>query len=274
MAEEHGRGPSCQEEWGIPRFKDAAKELDSRSCLPAERLALLVVGSMAQGWANEDSDLDMYVVTSELWSGSRARVAVPLDTDFVSAEVQYVEGRRCEIKYWLDSQVDQMLAHVTWEEFEQPSQAAKILHVLEESFLERLVTCVPVEGEAWVRRRREQLQRSAFKALLVTRSLANSDGCCEDALGQLAAGDLHSAVLSARQALGFSVDGLLESAGCFGSHNPKWRARRFRAVAPPQMRFEDYWCLETMRTFDPKDPERWVIDVVRTCKNLHTLVEI
>lgn len=273
MAEEPD-GPSRAKQHRTQWFKDIAAQLDGRGCLPTERLALLVVGSIARGWANKDSDIDIYVVANEPWADSRDRMLVPLDPDFVPLGTQYIESQRCEIKYWLDSQVDQMLSKVAWDKFERPSQTTKILHVAEELFLSRLVACIPIEGDTWVQRRQEQLQESAFKALLVTRSLAISDDSCEDALGQLDAGDLYSAVLSARRALGFSVDALLESEGSFESHTTKWRARRFRAVAPSQMKFEDYWRLETMRTFDAKNPERWVIDVVRTCKDLQTLIEI
>ncbi len=203
---------------------DIIQDLDSRHRLPPERLALMIVGSTAQGWANETSDIDINVVAVHPWHGAQGVIGVPLEPDTVPVEVQQVQGQRCEIRYWLDRQVDQMMAHVGWPAFEMPSPTTTVLHVLEESFLERLVSCICVDGEDWVRQRQGELARSAFKALIVARSLSESDNCCEDALGQLASNDTHSAVLSARQALGHSIDALLESGGTYGSHNSKWRS--------------------------------------------------
>lgn len=250
-------------------------ELDRRSLLPADRVAVAVVGSVARGWANVGSDYDIYVVAPTAWRHESARtVPVSLDPPAVSTLALMVDGRRWEVKYWLDSQVDQMLAKVTWQQFEHGSAAANSLVDAEEIFLERLATCVPLEGQAWVERRRTELDDSAFRAFVVTRSLAEADDCAEDALGQLASDDMESAVISAHRGLGFAVDALLESYGQYGSRTPKWRARRFRAAAPRQMSFEEYWALETMRGLDPEAPRSWIEHVVVVCKGLSAEVEI
>jgi hypothetical protein len=109
---------------------------------------------------------------------------------------------------------------------------------------------------------------------MVTRTLARADSFLEDAIGQLGAGDVESAVISAKMAFSHCVDALLESAGEYGFYTPKWRARRMRAVAPGAISFEDYWAIETMRGYDPADPGAWVSSVVRTCQRLSMKIEV
>jgi nucleotidyltransferase-like protein len=256
-------------------FAGCLAELERRGLLPEPALAAFVVGSVAKGWANTTSDYDICVVTTRPWAGeSGKQLRVLLDPPTVPSAMTEVDSRRWEVKYWLDSQVDQMLAKVSWPAFEEGRVAGQILVDTEELFLERLVSCVPLAGEDWVRRRRGEVEASAFRAYVVTRSLAESDGSVEDALGQLAADDLESAVLSARRAFGLAVDALLESAGEYGYHTPKWRARRFRAASPAAMSFDDYWAIETMRDLDPQAPAKWVEKVIRICKDIAIEAEI
>jgi hypothetical protein len=243
--------------------------------LPPDHLAVCAVGSLARGWANERSDYDFNVVADRQPATNRARVIrVPLRTPTVPTRVLQVEGRRWELKYWTDAQVDEMLAKVTWDRFESGRSPADALTDDEELFLERLTTCVPLDGADWVTTRTEQLAATAFRAFVTARSLAAADNCTEDALGQLAAHDHLSAVLSAHQAWGHAVDALLESYGNYGSRIPKWRARRFQETAPAQLAFADYWAIETMRDYQPSAPESWIDRVISMCRELALEVEI
>ncbi|MEU3824009.1 hypothetical protein AB0F36_01645 [Streptomyces sp. NPDC029080] len=249
--------------------------LESLGLLPADHLAVMCVGSVARGWANDSSDYDFNVVTAGPWHGPAVRtIPVALRPGTVPAAVEYVDGRRWEIKYWLDAQVDQMLAKVSWERFGEHTVAADVLTGTEELFLERLATCLTLSGTSWVRVRRLGLDATAFRAFVTTRSLAEADASIEDALGQLAADDTDSAVLSARKAFGHVVDALLESHGAFGSRIPKWRARRFHEVRPAALSYEDYWAVETMRDLPQERPGDWVTRVVQLCRDLSIDVEI
>jgi hypothetical protein len=251
------------------------EELQLRGLLPADHLAVVCVGSVARGWANDRSDYDFNVIAPGPWPGPSARtVPVPLCPGTVPSVVEWVDGRRWEIKYWLDVQVEQMLAKVSWFQFEEGGAAAGALTDTEELFLERLTTCVTLSGASWVRGRRQALERSAFRAFVTTRSLVEADAAVEDALGQLAAGDTDSAVLSAHKAFGHAVDALLESNGMYGSRTPKWRARRLREARPRLLSYEEYWPVETMRDLDPDDPATWVNRVVQRCRDLSIEVEI
>jgi hypothetical protein len=249
--------------------------LHAHHLVPDDAIAVLSVGSLASGWLNERSDYDFYVVAPSAWRGRiTSCITVPLRPRAVPVAMTGIAGRRWEVKYWVDSQVDQMLSKAAWRKFETNSSPTRMLAEQEELFLERLATCRPLSGQEWTERRRNALTASAFRAIVTTRSLCEADDCVEDALGQLAAGDTDSAVLSARKALGHVVDALLESRGQYGSRTVKWRARRVRAAAPEELPFEDYWALETMAGLDLQAPSAWVIEIIKRCKALTLEVAI
>ncbi|MEN3304581.1 MAG: hypothetical protein V7603_783 [Micromonosporaceae bacterium] len=250
-------------------------DLDAMALVPPDALAVFCVGSVAHGWDNKRSDVDLVVVTARPWAVTRSRsIAVALQPRSIQTTSTELGTRKWEIKYWMDSQVDQMLAKVSHARFESGRTRSRTLVAAEESFLERLPASVLLRGDGWIRRRREQLHRSAFRAFVVSRSLAAADSSIDDALGQLDGGDLASAVLSGRKAFGHTIDALLESHSVYGSQDPKWRARRFQAAKPPQVSYEAYWQLETMSGFDPERPVEWVERVVTFCRNLLLEVEM
>ncbi|OLF19623.1 nucleotidyltransferase domain-containing protein [Actinophytocola xanthii] len=253
---------------------DWLNPLRERNLLPDDTVAAFVVGSVARGWENARSDFDIYVVTTEeVRTESYSAALMSLDPPRVRNEVFFENDRRWEITYWLERQFDQMLAKISWEKYTGEVFAGEILTPREETSLARLVHCRPLLGSEWIEAKCELLNRSAFRSIVVVRSLGLADDAAEDALGQLEAGHLESAVLSARRALGHAVDSLLESAGEYGSHMPKWRPNRFRAAAPELLSFESYWVLETMRDYDPADPRSWVRSVLTICQDIAMRVE-
>jgi hypothetical protein len=250
-------------------------DLEARGLLTGDPLAVVCVGSVARGWANPGSDVDLNVVTADPAELPQLQgLQVRLEPDVVPTLSTLALERPCELKYWTTGQIDQLLGQVSWDRFDAGGGTAKFLGDTEELCLERFATCVPLAGEEWVASTRRRLEESAFAAFATVRSLAGLDAAVEDALGQLAAGDAESAVLSARRALGHGVDALLESHGVFGSAQPKWRARRFRDAAPSELSFAEYWDLETMRDLDPARPGGWVERVVALCRRLSMEVEI
>jgi hypothetical protein len=256
-------------------FGNGLHELADRSLLPADSVAVMVVGSSARGWANKRSDYDLYVITeAPLRRAGLARKSVPLQPSSVLTDSYTLDGRRREIKYWTDAQVDQIFAKVTWDQFENSKCPMHPLSEPEESFLERLFTAKPLRGADWVAHRRAELAGTAFQAFLVTRSLSAADACIEDVLGQLDDDDLESAVLSARGALRHTVDALLESRGHYGSQIHKWQARRFREAGISEVPFERYWRLQTMEDFDAARPQMWIDQVITFCKEVPLIVEI
>ncbi|GAA3784305.1 nucleotidyltransferase domain-containing protein [Streptomyces phyllanthi] len=248
--------------------------LRERGLVPEGCLAAFVVGSAARGWHNERSDFDIYIVSSDEWeSTGYGTIAMPLNPPRVRTEMFYTGDRKWEVTYWLKEQFEQMFAKVSWGEYNRGVVSARVLAPREELALSRLQNCLVLLGQEWIDASRRRLSESAFRSFVVARSLGAADDCVEDALGQMDAGNLESATLSARAALGFAVDALLEGQGEYGSQLPKWRPNRFRAVSSEFLSFEDYWALETMRGYDPDDPRPWINDVLTICQEIAMRVE-
>jgi hypothetical protein len=242
--------------------------LDERRLLPPTRRCVFTAGSLIRGWGNRTSDLDIYIVTRSEWRSDTGQLKpVQLIPDMVAAEAFYVDGRKWDVEYWLDIQVEQALAKMSWAEYEDHPDAGRELSWLEDDFLERLSYAVALENDVWLREKATQLAGSAFGSIRIQRALDLLDLATEDAVGQLDGGDVESAVLAVRLAFGHAVDALLASHGEYG-HNEKWRARRMLAIAPPQLSFHDYWAVETMRDFDPTAPRAWVERVLERCQRI------
>ncbi|MFJ5631831.1 nucleotidyltransferase domain-containing protein [Streptomyces goshikiensis] len=249
--------------------------LQDRGLIPQDHLAVSVVGSVAQGWHNDQSDFDICVVTSgDSGSPGRSSIPMPLNPPHIRTEMFYLDDRRWEVTYWLDSQYEQMLAKISRDEFDRGLAPVRVLNPREELALGRLEACLVLLGAPWFEKRRKHLAESAFQSFMVSRSLASADDCVEDALGQMESGNLESATLSARAALGYAVDALLEGHGSYGSQAPKWRPNRLKAASPPALSFEDYWVLETMQGYDPEDPRPWINGVLTICQDIAMRVEV
>ncbi|MCU1640739.1 MAG: nucleotidyltransferase protein [Nocardia sp.] len=242
--------------------------------MPPDPKAVLLVGSHARGWAHESSDVDVIVVVEQPISDPRAGgIEVALQPERVQAVATYADDARLEVKYWLTGQIDQVLDKVSWDAFEHSDTLNDQLDEQSKIMLDHMMTCVPLAGEPWVQALRERIRDSAFRAFLVDAALNRCDDKAESALGMLASGDPHSAVLAAREAFGFAIDALLLGQGEFNLHR-KWRARRFRELAPGSMSYAQYWEWETMRGLDPEAPERWVEAIVRLCKNVWLDIDV
>jgi hypothetical protein len=198
---------------------------------------------------------------------------VALRPDTITIERTRVNREQWDVQYWLDSQVEQVLEKVSWTEFETNSSVGALLTSRETDFLERLTYAVAVTGEDWLLRRREQLQRSALRAILTSRSLHHCHLFLEDAVGQLRSGDTESAVLSARLALGCAIQALLADHGKF-AQSPKWSARQLRETPQDILSFDEYWKMETMRDYTPDHPGRWVEEVLSVCRRISQSVRV
>jgi hypothetical protein len=271
-AEEPASGPGRS---AVPvELGDVLPELRGRGLLPEPTRCVFACGSLVRGWGNPGSDLDLYVVGVEQWQGDDSgRVPVALPSATVLTHAIHVGDRRWELNYWTAAQVDGLIGKFAWELFDNGSLLAQPLSEAELKCAERLTYAVPVTGAGWLRERRERVDRSAFRAVTVTVALARSDDHIEDLAGQLEVGDIHSAVLSARFALGYAVDALLASRGHLGLEQ-KWRCRRFQDLTDLPISFEEYWALDTMRSYDPSQPGRWIDHVVALCRRISSQVQI
>ncbi|WP_327306683.1 hypothetical protein OG730_27105 [Streptomyces sp. NBC_01298] len=242
-------------------------ELRVQGLLPDAPLCIFQAGSIVRGWGNPTSDIDLFVITDGVWGGSLTGAPIPLGADVFRSFETYAQGTRCDVRFLTDAQVDTVLAKVSHEAFDSAVGEGIQLDRQETVLLEWLRHGQALESEEWLNRRADELKASAFGSMLVQRGLNYADSRVEDAVGQMSIGDLESAVLSARVALEYAVDALLASYNEYGQ-NAKWRARRFRAVEQSVLSFDEYWALETMRTFDPADPAAWVNEVLPVCRKI------
>lgn len=255
-------------------YRSCLGELERHGLLPDSYNAVYAGGSLVRGWGNDRSDLDLYVIVDEPWQSKSAQIdSVALHPDSLPVEGIYVDGRRWDVEYWLETQVDQVFAKVSSETLESIQPAAKRMMDAEVAFLERFSYAAPVAKEEWLEERRRQLAGLPLRQMMALRALHMLDIYTEDVVGQLAQGDVESAVLTARIALRYAVDALLASHGEFGE-SPKWFARRYRAADPHELSFEDWWALETMQSYDPARPERWVEEVLTVCQSIASTVSV
>ncbi|MBK3571229.1 hypothetical protein [Streptomyces sp. MBT62] len=231
-----------------------------------EAAAVFCGGPAARGWSDVVAEVRVRIVTEQSWGLPGAwPQSVPLDPGSVAALRVRVADRTVRLTCWTAAQVEAVLAKVTRERFEVP-RAAPLLVEAEELLVEDLLTGCVVSGSRWISGQRVIAAAGAFREFVVTRSLGDAEGAVEDALGQLASGDVHSAVLSARKAFGHVVDSVLELAGCYGSYAPELRSRRFEEARTALMTYEEYWRLETMAGLDIDRPADWVEQVVEFCE--------
>lgn len=257
----------------LPDLAQCRAELKEMGLLPDDELATVIVGSTARGWAYSTSDLDVVVFSQTLVADERlASLTVPLSPGLVPVTTFHARDKAWEVKFWIDEQIDQLLAKVSWTAFEQDNKAGARLIGQEEYLLARLPTCLVLSGQDWVDKRRADIAESAFKAMQIAFALDEADKNCASALGQLSAGDAEGAVLSAKNAFTWTVEALLNASGEYLAP-PKWRARRFRAANPALLSFDEYWSIETMRSYDPAAPHEWVEHVVSRCKDLSMDIE-
>lgn len=255
-------------------FSSIARVLADEGFLPEDLVAVALMGSVARGWSTSASDLDVLVISDTQLTHPEVRnMHASVDPPILQAAAFPYDGVRYEVKYWLDDQVDQALAKASWPAYENEPTARDRLDEHEQFFMARLLTCVPITGDGWIKRRQAEIAASAFRAIQLTEALTNVDKLTHAAAGQLGTGDLHSATVTAREAFDWAVNALLISEGEY-EVLAKWRVRRFREAKPELLSFDEYWAYETMRNYDPADPADWVRRVAALCQRVSMGVEI
>ena len=257
------------------RFGDCLTELERHGLVPPSYESIYASGSLVRGWGNERSDSDVYVIVTEPRESETAQIdSVALHPDSLPVESFYADdGRRWDVEYWLETQIDQLFAKIAPDTLASIQPAAKRMMDAEVAFLERISYAAPIAKEEWLEDRKRELAGLPLTAMRALRALHMLDIYTEDVVGQLKADDVRSAVLTVKLALRYAVDALLASHGEFGE-SPKWIARRYLAADPSEVSFDDWCALETMRSYDPEAPERWVEEVLTTCQKIASEISV
>lgn len=252
-------------------FESYLGAIEERGWLPSNPLCIYNVGSLVLGWGNETSDADYFVVTDEPWAGETNKAnPTSADPGFVPSLTAYIGDRRVDVEYWQDRQVDQIIDNVSWQQFDNNLKATDLVTNHDFEVLQRIGHARALRGAEWLEARHRQVAKSALRAIGVGRNFNYADIFLEDAAGQLKAGDLNSAVLSARIAFGYAVNGLLFSAGGVGGNTPanKWRARHLAEIDQDIIPFEEYWAIETMRDYDDAHAAEWIEKTILACRRI------
>ncbi|MEV4556244.1 hypothetical protein AB0K51_04505 [Kitasatospora sp. NPDC049285] len=255
----------------LPDFAECLPELRRRGLLPERFRAAYIAGSIARGWGHAASDLDVYIICDEPWTGEvTTRVPVALTPDTVPFAVAHVDKMRWTVEYWQDAQIDQLLDKVSWAVFEHDPKSAELVTSpiqKELNILERMNHAIVLAGEEWIEERRRQIGESAIRSLAASAQLDVVDTYTEDVAGLIESGDFEAAVLSAHLAFQFAVDALMAFHGEV-ARDGKWRSRRVRIVDSKILPFDAYWRLETMQDLDPEDPLPWLQSVLALCREI------
>lgn len=254
-----------------------SSQLAEAGFLPPTYLSVYVSGSVVKGWGNDKSDLDIYVITADAIELEAPHTAtVGLQPPQIPTRADYLGDRRLDVEYWQEGQVDQLLSKLSWDALSIDGAAGEDLSHAEYVFLDRLGYAIPLadqmDANSWLTLRQKELSESAHRSILIAHHLTAADHRIEDSLGQLEAGDMQSAILSAHRAFRFTIDALLATYGRF-SPNEKWRARQMSEVRPSEVDFDAYWERETFRSLD-KDWQLWVTETLSLCQDIHSVISV
>lgn len=253
-------------------FEAYLGKIDAMGMVPTDAVCVFTAGSLALGWGNATSDADYFAITAAPWTGeTNGRNSTHSgDAPGLSMAV-YVGKRRVDVEYWTETQIDQLIDNVSWEQYDMNKTLMELVTIHDFDVLQRIMHACPLRNSDWLAIRQERVNKSALRALAVARNFTYTDIFIEDCVGQLEAGDLRSAVISARLAFGYAIDALLFSVGGGVGGNTlanKWRARHLAEVEQDVIAFDEYWAIETMRDYDDDDPAAWVERVVLACRQV------
>jgi hypothetical protein len=266
MTDENGAGAATNTNAAVidVRIPRSLTELPEGIFIPENAVCVFVSGSLVAGWGHAASDVDLSVVTELPVTITPTTVMdLTLSPDPIPIATAYGrDGQRYGIEYWTTKQVQTMLDTVARGVHDRPRPGSGDIDCFY-----RISVGVAITGAAWLQRAQDQLAASALPGLLAVDKFGDVDSHIEDAVGLMEVGDRESSVLAARQALGHAVDGYLAARGSL-SPEEKWRYRKLAEVPDGPLDPDEYWRLETMRDFDPADPNAWVMRVIEVCNSL------
>ncbi|MEV0195761.1 nucleotidyltransferase domain-containing protein [Nonomuraea sp. NPDC050691] len=256
----------------LPDFAELARSYPEL----ADATCVFLSGSVTQGWGNETSDIDVFVVTKE-----------PFDTE--KSELLFIEQRvstkdpvawiavgqlgafRADIEIWHEAQVEELLKRFERDGSGHYRGYNGPFGFAERELFYRLTIGVPLCGEGWWSEKREAILGSDYRLWLAEEVKNAVENRLEDATGMLKAGDHESAVLAGYETLTKSLMALLATYGDF-SQQQKWLYRRMQKYAPAEVSVEDAWkALSMAGCYEA--PDEWVRKTTDLASRLILAVE-
>jgi hypothetical protein len=237
----------------LPTFNDIVERY------PGVRDATCVfaAGSVVLGWGHGTSDLDLYVISERRLDLDESLEVFQRTISTSDPEMAIAVGEagryRLDIEFWLESQVDEVIARFTGDVV---SQEAPDVGEPEQDMMYRLASGRPLQGDHWWRQRRAAILGSSYATWLSEHRKMWAESLLEDIVGLAATDDVETAVLAAHSGLILAVEALLASYGDL-SVSRKWLYRRVVDTAPPGLPASEAWSALAMQgAFD--DPRRWI----------------
>lgn len=205
----------------------------------AEAHAICMTGSVAAGWGNTFSDIDLYVFadkelelpideTMETWPGMD-----PSGLRWTNWMGTY-DKARVDLKVWPTDTLSVALAPYMASEVEFCSMGDFL-----QDFVYRLSIGIPLKNEEFFRQMRAHLDRSSYRRALARFLKVEAENCLTDVAGQLDSGDDMTARVSAVLAAGFVADACLVLSGQI-CRRKKWLLRRLESTPECGIGVDEY----------------------------------
>lgn len=175
---------------------------------------IFVAGSVAEGFANKSSDLDIYVV-SDMHSGC--------DFSIFSADKIDLGGLLCEINLLSRNAVDELIERFsTWAAKPRSTRAAMEFNQAERVMLHRIRHSIPLTKPEQLLALRDRIPLESLMRHKVDWARHHANALQSDLYGLKREGDFHGMVPLAQELLNHVGDALISA---FGYTTPAWKWR-------------------------------------------------
>lgn len=217
----------------------SAESIFERFPALTEAEAACFTGSIAAGWGNLFSDIDIFAFSDRELVFPMDETAESWKSDLGEISSETWMGRygdqRVDLKVWPTNAVETVLAGFNTSPEPEFTGASPDLR----DFVYRVSIGRPLINDEFFRRMRELIAGSTFARSLARTRKAGAENALMDVAGQLASGDFSTARLSALLAADYALDTCLLLAGdlCPGS---KWLLRRLERTPSCGITPEEY----------------------------------
>ncbi|HFJ9434346.1 nucleotidyltransferase domain-containing protein [Bacillus thuringiensis] len=223
-----------------------------------------VCGSILEGFGNEKSDVDVYVLLDELPSELGEEGRIRKNKDNVIHNILF-DNYRLDIEYWTIEKLSKLQNVIN--QFELDGDTIKLSED-EIDFIHRIKYAIPVINKDLFKLLEQKIDFDKFDKALLVKQINLYQSSVEDVEGCLESEDLYTAIMTSRLALDRSIDSLLCSKG---ETNPrvKWRLRKLmRAFGENSNIFKEYLSLQEIPEIHKTAVEEYVDRVLTLCSEL------
>lgn len=223
-----------------------------------EEYTVYICGSILEGFGNEKSDIDIYVLLDELPDELKQEGRIKKNKDNVIHNILF-DNYRLDIEYWTIDKLrnlQKVLKH-----FELDGDTIELSED-EIDFIHRIKYAVPLINAELFELLKQEIDFDKFNKSLLIKQINLYQNSVEDIEGCLESSDFYTAIMTSKLALDRSIDSLLCSKG---ETNPrvKWRLRKLiRAFGENSNTFKEYLSLQQIPQVKKNSVEEYVEKVL------------